>query len=116
MASLTGKNTREAVIGSASFKNVFKTVAVSTTTTLGVYERQVLVETTGAGTIALPRAEDASGLTFTITLVIDGGNLTVTYPGAAGQDPADSVLTAVDDYVSVRSSGERWILESEITT
>jgi len=90
-------------------KNIVKTAAA----TLGVYEQNVLCDSTaGAMTMTMPRAEDAAGLTFFIRLTVDGGNVTVAYPAAAGQDPNDTVLTAVDDYVQLTSSGEGWHIDS----
>jgi len=112
-SSKAGINIRDRMIGSASPQNVVKLVAA----TLAVHEQYVTVDSTaGAFTVTMPRAEDAAGLHFTVTMTVDNGNVTVAFPGAAGQDPGDAVLTAVDDYVSMYSSGERWIVESEITT
>lgn len=112
-SSKAGINTRDRMIGSASPQNVTKTASA----TLAVHEQYVTVDSTaGVMTITMPRAEDAAGNHYSITMTVDNGNVTVAYPGASGQDPADSVLTAVDDYVSLYSSGERWFIESEITT
>lgn len=112
-SSKAGINARDRLIGSSSPQNVVKTASA----TLEVHEQYVTCDSTaGVMTITMPRAEDAAGLHFTVTLVVDNGNVTIAFPAASGQDPGDGTLTAVDDYMSLYSSGERWIVESEITT
>lgn len=94
-----------------------KQVTLLAAATLTPDQQNVLLDSTaGAMSITMPRAEDCAGRKYGLTLTVDGGDVTVVFPAAAGQDPADAVLTAVDDYVELYSSGERWMVSSEITT
>lgn len=76
--------------------------------TLAVYETQVTVDSTvGALAVTLPAVAAARGNTYSVTLLVDGGNVTV-------QDQDDSygwsdiTLADVGDAVLVYSDGLNW--------
>ncbi len=86
------------------------------TGTLEAHEIVVHALTTEARTLTMPVAGDAlAGVPYIIKLETDGGNLTVAYPEGS-HNPADVVLTAVDDYVISMSDGTYWYIIGEVST
>ena len=82
--------------------------------TLGVLDSDV--EVLGTLTVNMPHAgEVPAGTRFRIRQT-GVAACTLAYPGAAGTDPADKDLTAVDDYVISESDGRYWYGVSETLT
>ncbi len=84
--------------------------------TLNPEDILVHAATTGAITLTMPEGGDAlAGVVYIVRLEIDGGNLTIAFPGA-GADPSDIVLTAAHDFAAMMTDGTYWYVLGEIST
>lgn len=84
--------------------------------TLPAHNIVVHAVTTTARTLTMPHAGDALvGVLYMIKLQTDGGDLTVAFPEGS-HNPADAVLTAVNDNIICVSDGTYWYLWDLVTT
>lgn len=91
-------------------------LVVNSDLTLPARNVVVHARTTTTRTITMPDAGDALPLVpYMIKLELDGGDLTIAFPGAS-HNPADIVLTAVDDFAIVMSDGTYWFVIGEVST
>ncbi len=89
-----------------------------TSDTLEVFEQICLIDTDtadGTFTCYLPSVGEAKGKFYSITLVDDGGNVTVADQDDS-YDWSDQSLTADDDGVLLYSDGMKWWVVVDNTT
>ena len=95
---------------------VIAPLIVDSDMTLPAHNVLVHAVTTTARTLTMPNAGEALAFVpYIIRLHTDGGNLTVAFPEGA-HNPADAVLTVVNDYIVAVSDGTFWYNLAEIST
>jgi hypothetical protein len=93
-------------------KVTFGTVAATLTSQQQVVEYNT---TAGACAVTLPDVCEAAGKHYSISLVTDGGNLTVQDQDDS-RDWSDITLTAANDYVLLFCDGRKWFSLDEEST
>ena len=93
-------------------KTTFGTVAATLTSQQQVVEYNT---TAGACAVTLPPVIEAMGKMYSISLITDGGDLTVQDQDDS-RDWADIVLTAANDYVLLFCDGRKWFSLDEQST
>jgi len=89
---------------------------VTTTLVMDVYDQVVECDSTGgAFTVTLPNVAEAKGKMYSISLIVDNGDVTIQ-DNDESRDWADLVMTAANDYALVYSDGRKWFtLDSQLT-
>lgn len=98
--------------GQVRDKYEFATAALA----MDVYDQCVECDSTaGAFAVTLPNVSLAAGKLYSISLIVDNGNVTIQ-DNDESRDWADLVMTAANDYALLYSDGRKWFtLDSQLT-
>jgi hypothetical protein len=110
-----GVESRQDLIDDGQVLNKTSFLLVAATLTAQQQVVEYDTDVGGACAVTLPPVIEAMGKMYSISLVEDGGDLTVQDQDDS-RDWTDIVLTADDDYVLLYSDGRKWFSLDEQST